>query len=310
MTISTQTLPLDRPVTVMGITRETFSSDSTQIAQTLGPRLLDHRGVTTIGSMGVFTDVVIGAPAAAALRDRMGGPVGTVLAQLSVSAANPFPSDGTIVGTGRALHTDDATALAEAEIVDASGSLVAHVVGRAMAVGRARSDDPETLPAAVALSVPEPEPWAASESLAGRSGLGIVEGIVDGTIARGPLAAILGLRVQRAERGRVDGLVTPAEWMANPFGSIHGGVLVSIADTITGLAAQTLTETGGQYRILNLSIDYLRSPDAPGPDIRAHAEVVRAGRRLATIEARLTGDDGTVYFRAHANAQLHAATSD
>jgi len=310
VSISTQTLPIDRPVTVLGITREGFSSDPMRIVQTLGPRLLDHRGEITIGSLGVFTDVVVGAPAAAALRDRAGEPVGTVLAQLSVSAANPFPSGGTIVGTGRALHTDDATSLAAAEIVDESGSLVAHVVGRAMAVGRASIDDPETPPTAVAQSMPEPEPWDGPESLAGRSGLGIVEGIADGTIARGPLAALLGLRVQQSERGRVDALVTPADWMANRFGSIHGGVLVSIADTITGLAAQTLPEQGGQYRILNLGIDYLRSPDAPGPDVLAQAEVVRAGRRLATIEARLTGEDGTVFFRAHANAQLFAASSD
>jgi len=310
VTISTQTVPLDRPVTVMGITPEAFSSDSTQIAQTLGPRLFDHRGVTTIGSLGVFTDVVIGAPAAAALRDRAGEPVGTVLAQLSVSAANRFPAGGRIVGTGRVLHTDDATSLAEAEIVDESDILVAHVVGRAMSVGRARIDDAETLPDAVTQSVPEPEPWDGPESLSGRSGLGIVEGIADGTISRGPLAALLGLRVQHSERGRVDARVTPAEWMANRYGSIHGGVLVSIADTIAGLAAQTLPEQGGQYRILNLGIDYLRSPDAPGPDVRTQAEVVRAGRRLATIEARLTGEDGTVFFRAHANAQLFAASSD
>ena len=173
-----------------------------------------------------------------------------------------------------------------------------------MSVGRARSDNPDVLPAAVAKNIPEPEQWDDPELLAGHSGLDIVEGIVAGTVSRGPLAALLGLRLQRTERGLVHGLISPGEWTANPFGSIQGGVLVSIADTIAGLATQTLTEIGGQYRILNLGIDYLRSPDAPGPDVHAHAEVIRAGRRMATIEARLVGDDGTVFFRAHANAQL------
>lgn len=307
MTSTTHITALDRPAVVMGITREATSSDSVRITQPIGPMLFDHRGLTTLGSMGVLTDIVVGAPAADALRTRAGAPVGTVLAQLSVSTANPFPSEGGIAGTGRALHADDATALAAAEIVDDSGRLVAHVAGRAMAVGRARTDDPEILPVAVAHSVPEPEPWDDPMSLTGRSGLGIVQGIVDGTVARGPLAALLALRLRHAERGLVDGTLTPGAWMANPYGSIQGGVLVSVADAISGLAAQTLTEPGGRYRILNLSVDYLRSPDAPGPDVRARAEVVRAGRRLATIEAQLTGDDGTVYFRAHANTQLFAA---
>ena len=303
MTSSIRTT-FDRPAAALGITRDTSSPDSIRIEQPVGPHLFDHRGVTTIGSVGVLADVVVGVPAADALRSHAGGPVATVLAQLSVSSANPFPSGGVIAGSGRALHTDDETALADAQIVDTSGNLLAHVVGRAVSVGRARSDNPDVLPAAVAKNIPEPEQWDDPESLAGHSGLDIVEGIVAGTVSRGPLAALLGLRLQRTERGLVHGLISPGEWTANPFGSIQGGVLVSIADTIAGLATQTLTEIGGQYRILNLGIDYLRSPDAPGPDVHAHAEVIRAGRRMATIEARLVGDDGTVFFRAHANAQL------
>ena len=92
--------------------------------------------------------------------------------------------------------------------------------------------------------------------------------------------------------------------MSNPLGSIQGGVLITAADLITGLAAQTLTAPGQGYEALDMRIDFVRSPAADGPPIRAEAEVLRAGRRLALIESRLVDPSGRLLARAAASVQL------
>ena len=107
-----------------------------------------------------------------------------------------------------------------------------------------------------------------------------------------------------AERGVVQARLSPREWMANVIGSVQGGVLVSMAEAVTGLAAQTLTGIDQDYRVLEIGLDYLRSPAVPGPVIELRSASVRAGRRLASFETTLCAADGTVYVRAHANVQL------
>lgn len=303
--MSTDTSPplLDRPTAFVGVDIAVTGPDTITLAQPVGPRFFDHRGLTTIGSIGVLTDIAAGYAARVAREAHTGVRRQDVLAQLSATTADPFPRSGSVSGIARGLHFDDTTGLSVADVRDDDGRLVLHLTGRSMTVGRAPAESgaamiPETEP------VCEPEPWAEPQVLASRPGLDLVTGIAGGTVARGPLAGLLGLQVRAAERGTVRGALTPADWMANPIGSIQGGVLVSIVDVGSSLAAQTLTAAGQEYRTLQLTVDYVRSPAVPGPEVLLHSEVVRAGRRLASVETTLTAPDGTVFVRALTSVQL------
>ncbi|WP_435278027.1 hotdog fold thioesterase [Rhodococcus yananensis] len=300
------TRPLDRPSLFTGVGVDVTGNGTITVTQPVGPRFYDHRGRTTIGSMGVLTDIAVGYPAGLARQLATGIHTQGVLAQLSASTADTFPQTGSVSGTARSLHFDDAVGLSAAEIRDDDGRLVLHLTGRSMVVGRVPIDAATAQPAEQR-SVPEPEAWADSDLLASRSGLDIVAGIADGSIPRGPLAGVLGMRVDAAARGTIEGALAPAEWTANPIGSIQGGVLVSIVDVASSLAAQTLTAPGQEYRTLQLTVDYLRSPAVPGPDVLVRSKVTRAGRRLASVDTALTAADGTVFVRASTSVQLMAA---
>lgn len=294
--------PVDRPGNFMAVEIAIADDASVTITQPVGPHLFDHRGQTTLASIGVFSDFAGGMPAGVARTAATGVRPQGVLSHMTATLAHPFPATGTITGVGRNLHYDATTGLSQTEVRDEQGHLVAHLVGRSIVVGRAPTDAGS--PAGDIPSRGEPEQWTPAESLAGMSGLDIVGGISDGSVLRGPLAGLLDLRVESVERGAVAARVSPLDWMANVIGSIQGGVIVSIAEAVTGLAAQTLTEAGQQYRLLEIGLDYLRSPSVPGPDVEATCRTVRAGRRLASFETVLSGADGTVYVQAHANAQL------
>ncbi|WP_241385015.1 PaaI family thioesterase [Rhodococcus sp. CH91] len=307
MAIETVQFSVDRPGRFMGVDIEVAGDASVTITQPVGPHLFDHRGQITLASVGVFTDFAAGVPAGLARFAATGERPQGVLSHLTATLAHPFPTSGTLVGRGHGLFFDESTGVSRTDVRDEQGVLVAHLVGRSIVVGRAPAGEPE---AGTAEAVPprdEPEAWSDAAVLTELPGPDIVSAISVGSLPRGPLAGLLGLEVTTAERGIVRARVSPREWMANVLGSVQGGVLVSMAESVTGLAAQTLTEIGQHYRVLEIGLDYLRSPAAPGPVIEVRSEAVRTGRRLASFETTLSAADGTVYVRAHANVQLVSA---
>ncbi|RDI24853.1 uncharacterized protein (TIGR00369 family) [Rhodococcus sp. AG1013] len=292
---------VDRLNLFMGVGAREIRPGHLVLAQEVGARFHDHRGQTILGSVGVLADACPGG----ALGNSMPSDAGMVLSQISATLAAPMPAHGMVVSTGDVvnLDVDAGIGLAAGAMRDGDGNTVAVLQSRGVFVTRPRANADAVL-SGERLPVPASEPCAAPDELAGRAGLDIVDGIASERIARGPLAGLLDVRLTDVERGSLTATFAPRDWMSNYLGSIQGGILITAADLVNGLVAQTLTAIDQQYRILDLRIDFVRSPATDGPDIRAEAEVVRAGRRLALIESRLVDDSGQVLIRAAASAQL------
>ncbi|MDH6279846.1 PaaI family thioesterase [Prescottella agglutinans] len=292
---------LDRLNTFMGVEAREARPGHLVLAQQVGNRFHDHRGQTILGSLGVLADSCPGG----SLGNSLPEGVGMVLSQISATLAAPLPAHGKVHSTGDATHLDlDAEiGLAAGVMQDDNGTTVAVLQSRGVVVGRPSANADAVL-SGESLSIPPAEQVATEDELARHSGLDIVDAIASERMARGPLAGLLDLRLTDVERGRLVAAFAPREWMSSPLGSIQGGLLISAADLMNGLVTQTLTGAGQQYRVLDLRIDFIRSPATDGPDIRAEAEVVRAGRRIALIESRLTDVAGQVLVRVAASAQL------
>lgn len=78
-------------------------------------------------------------------------------------------------------------------------------------------------------------------------------------------------------------IVTPDS--LNRWGFVHGGCLVSLADTVGGVAATT---TGKSTVTLNNTFNFLRP--ATGSKIKCVAEAVKVGRTIAVFRCTLTDD--------------------
>ncbi len=75
---------------------------------------------------------------------------------------------------------------------------------------------------------------------------------------------------------------------ANPYGSLHGGVLYSLADIICGLAACTY----GQYSsTIGGTMHYVR-PALNTRYVICEARELRQGRHVSVYQAELTNDEG------------------
>ena len=85
--------------------------------------------------------------------------------------------------------------------------------------------------------------------------------------------------------------VDPAHF--NPYGVLHGGVLMGLLDTAMGHAVSELVVPQGRINAAaQLNINFLLP--IRGGRIRAHATVVKIGKRTAVVEARATNEDGAV----------------
>lgn len=80
----------------------------------------------------------------------------------------------------------------------------------------------------------------------------------------------------------------------NPLGIAHGGLIFSLCDVATGVAART----GGRITVtLDSSIHFLRSAKDT-QKIVAHARVVKEGRTTGLVTAEVFNDDGVLLANA------------
>lgn len=107
---------------------------------------------------------------------------------------------------------------------------------------------------------------------------------------------LLGINFEDATRGAAS-LSLDARPELERFGGImHGGALASLADTASAFAVLSTLEPGEQTVTVDLTLHYLR-PATDGK-LTAHARVLRAGRRVATVSVEIFNDSGVLVLTA------------
>lgn len=110
------------------------------------------------------------------------------------------------------------------------------------------------------------------------------------TFDRIPYLRLLGLEFVSAARGEARfGLDYRAE-LSRHEGLMHGGAIASLMDTASAFAVLTLLSEGQTTVTVDLTIHFLRP--VLGGRVEAHARVLRAGRRLATLAIDVTDPSG------------------
>lgn len=77
--------------------------------------------------------------------------------------------------------------------------------------------------------------------------------------------------------------------LLNPNGVVHGAVLFAMVDTAMGAATMSVLEDGQACASIEVHLRFLRA--AAAGSLTADVSVIRAGRRIAQLEGRVTGAD-------------------
>jgi len=120
----------------------------------------------------------------------------------------------------------------------------------------------------------------------------------DGEIPPPPIAAHFGFDIVDVEEGRVGFACTPDESGYNPIGTIHGGVLCTLLDTVCGCAIQSVLPPGKGYTSIEIKVSYLKAVRGNSGPLTAEGRVVKAGSRVGFTEAEVRDATGTVVATA------------
>jgi uncharacterized protein (TIGR00369 family) len=129
---------------------------------------------------------------------------------------------------------------------------------------------------------------------AGRTmtGLAFMRGLRDGSVPAAPIAALVGLSIAEVEDGRVVMRLTPAEYHYNPIGTMHGGILATLLDSVMGCAVHTTLPQGRAYTSLEIKVNYVRAVTSGSGELSAEGRIVHAGRRSAVAEGTVRDAKG------------------
>lgn len=107
-----------------------------------------------------------------------------------------------------------------------------------------------------------------------------------------PFVRHLGVEFTKVEDGVVEAVMTLRPEFKQYSGVIHGGVLASLADTIAGFAAFTMTPTDKDVLTAELKTSFLRA--AWGDELVAKGTVIKPGRNVHFSECEIFCDNKLV----------------
>ena len=110
--------------------------------------------------------------------------------------------------------------------------------------------------------------------------------------------SFLRLRLDRVAEGEVDVSLELEPRHLNLAGTLHGGMVATLADTATGLAYRTVLEPGTGHVTSSLTVAFL--VPGRGGTVTAKGRVLKRGRRFGYAEADVVDEEGTLLARATA----------
>lgn len=118
-------------------------------------------------------------------------------------------------------------------------------------------------------------------------------GRVQASFARQAFVNTIGASLAHVGVGEVDIALPRNDALAQQYGYVHGGVLISIADAAAGYAALTVTALGAGVLTAELKVNFLRP--AQGDMQVARGRIIKPGKTLTICQSdvfdRRDGDE-------------------
>ena len=124
------------------------------------------------------------------------------------------------------------------------------------------------------------------------AGLELLRAIQAGDLPPPPVSRLIGMTLAAVEPGRVTMRLAAGEHLYNPIGSVHGGMIATLLDSVMGCAVHSTLPAGRGYTTLEIKVNYLRAVTVASGEITAVGRVVHTGRRTGVAEAVLTDARG------------------
>jgi uncharacterized protein (TIGR00369 family) len=119
------------------------------------------------------------------------------------------------------------------------------------------------------------------------------------------IGTLIGLSIDEVEFGRVTMSLRSRPDMANPLGTLHGGICATLLDSVMGCAVHTTLDAGVGYGTLELKVNYIRSVPVDNVKLTATANTIHVGRKTATAEGRVYDPEGRLVAHGTTTCMIH-----
>lgn len=291
---------------LFGLEPLSASLDSSVFTMPASPWLLTSAGVFTAGTSALVAD----APLGGAIIGPLGRGDIVVTSDLTLNYLRPSsPNSQRLIARARPVAVGKRLGLSEAVIEDGAGELVAHATSRCFirhidyppdAEPKTYEDvvyetpDPHARP--LTTGIVPPEVWAE------RSFLEILKAIDAGELPHAPFVELFGLTEVRAGEGHFETAMTAHAWLTSPAGTIYGGFLAYLADSVLTAAIATTVPANSVCAPLDLKVNFLRPVFPDRKKLVARATVVHRGQSLALAECEIVNAEGKAMVKATSSA--------
>ena len=130
------------------------------------------------------------------------------------------------------------------------------------------------------------------------AGVDYLRAMADGELPAPPISGLMRFEIASADPGRVVFTCEPDESAYNPIGAVHGGVVCTLLDSVTGCAVHSTLPAGKGYTSVEIKVNYLKAVRLDSGVLTATGTVVKAGSRVGFAEGVVTDAGGAVVATA------------
>jgi len=127
------------------------------------------------------------------------------------------------------------------------------------------------------------------------SGSEFLNGIINGELSLPPIAKTLDFHPVEFDNEKIIFEFQPQEFHYNPIGSIHGGVISTVLDTVMGCAVHAHLPKGKGYTTLEVKVNFTKPVSLRSGRITAEGKLIHLGKSTALVESHLKDDEGKLY---------------
>ena len=291
--------PLSR---LTGMRLEEYGAGTAAFRMPLSAWLGGPAGTISLGALTIPADAAM----ACAVMTTLPPATPFTTSELSLRLLRPPAPGGSVLARARVIQAGPPVALADVELRDDDGELVAHGSSLCITLGPLEPGSVPGEPARTTHADPagDPDPWerpvsGVSPAPTGwerLSGLQRLSARLSSRQPASPIELLTGLAPAAASAGQASFALSASPWFAAPPpGRVQGGVVALLADAALSGAAETVTPAGTSFTAIDLKLNYLRPLASDGREVQAHARLIHSGRRIAVAGAEVQGADGRAF---------------
>ncbi|MGY4649883.1 PaaI family thioesterase [Mycobacterium sp. URHB0021] len=130
------------------------------------------------------------------------------------------------------------------------------------------------------------------------AGVDYLRAMADGVLPQPPIGGLMQFAIVDVEEGRVVFTCRPDESAFNPIGAIHGGLVCTLLDSVTGCAVHSTLPHGKGYTSVEIKVNYLKAVRPSSGPLTATGTVVKSGSRVGFAEGVVTDASGAMVATA------------